>query len=287
MTARRAAPAAQTFTAPLLAWYQGARRDLPWRRTRDPYRLLVSEVMLQQTQAARVVDRYEAFLARFPTARALAGAPPGDVLAAWSGLGYNRRALTLQRAAQVVAREGWPADAAGLRRLPGVGAYTAAAVASFAWDEPVAAIDTNVRRVLARVDRRRRPPAALARRVARLLPPERAAAFNQAMMELGATVCTPRAARCPSCPVAATCRSRGLADPPAWRRTAPQPRFLDTDRYLRGRIVAGLVAGEPPAPDGVDAARLERVVAGLERDGLVIRRAGRLRLPRSGELPIL
>src|ERR1700704_6553728 len=154
----------------LLRWYADHGRDLPWRGTRDPYRVLVSEVMLQQTQAARVVPYLERFLARFPDERALAAAPTADILAAWSGLGYNRRALALQRAARIVAREGWPRDEAGLRRLPGVGPYTAAAVASFAFGAHVPAVDTNARRVIERLDRRRRPPAALLRRAAALLP---------------------------------------------------------------------------------------------------------------------
>src|SRR3954453_19281064 len=131
--------------AGLLAWYERMRRPLPWRTTRDPYALLVSEVMLQQTQALRVVPYYERWLARFPTADALAAATPRDVLAAWSGLGYNRRALALRAAAARVAERGCPDD---LTELPGVGPYTAAAVGSFAWDRQVAAVDTNVRRVL-------------------------------------------------------------------------------------------------------------------------------------------
>ena len=138
----------------LLDWYDRVRRPLPWRSTRDPYALLVSEVMLQQTQAARVVPYYEAFLERFPTPAALAAAPTADVLAAWSGLGYNRRALALQAAARVVTERGWPDD---LSELPGVGPYTAAAVGSFAWDRQEAAVDTNVRRVRRRRSRSGRP----------------------------------------------------------------------------------------------------------------------------------
>ena len=136
--------------AALLDWYERVRRPLPWRETRDPYALLVSEVMLQQTQAARVVPYYERFLAAFPDASALAAAEPAAVLALWSGLGYNRRALALQRAATWVAEHGWPPDAAGLQALPGVGPYTAAAVASFAFGEHVATVDTNWRRVAQR-----------------------------------------------------------------------------------------------------------------------------------------
>src|SRR4051812_19874274 len=184
-------------TAALLDWYARVRRPLPWRATRDPYALLVSEVMLQQTQAARVVPYYEAFLARFPDPAALAAAPPRDVLAAWSGLGYNRRALALQQAARHVARHGWPED---LTALPGVGPYTAAAVASFAWDRQQAAVDTNVRRVLERFDGILRRPQPLAARAQELVPRGEAAAFNQAMMELGATVCRPRVPRCDACP---------------------------------------------------------------------------------------
>ncbi len=155
-------------TDALLDWYGRVRRPLPWRRTRDPYALLVSEVMLQQTQAARVVPYFEAFLERFPDAQALAAAAPRDVLAAWSGLGYNRRALALQAAAKAVAAGGWPDD---LTDLPGVGAYTAAAVGSFAWDRQAAAVDTNVRRVIERFDGVQRRPVPLARRATRSCPP--------------------------------------------------------------------------------------------------------------------
>jgi len=254
-------------SADLLRWYAAAARPLPWRATRDPYALLVSEVMLQQTQAARVAPRYEAFLARFPDVAALAAAPARDVLEEWSGLGYNRRALALQAAARHVVEHGWPED---LETLPGVGAYTAAAVASFAWDAQRAAVDVNVARVIARWDGRDRTPRALADRAAMLLPPGRAATWNQAMMELGATVCTARTARCGSCPVAAHCASAGA--PPAPRRAArPRPRFEETDRFARGRVVAALLAGDPlPA---FPAERLERALAGLAADGLVVRDA--------------
>jgi A/G-specific adenine glycosylase len=246
----------------LLRWYARVKRPLPWRETRDPYALLVSEVMLQQTQAARVVPYYEAFLERFPDPAALAAAPPADVLEAWSGLGYNRRALALQAAAREVAANGWPAD---LARLPGVGPYTAAAVASFAWDRQTAAVDTNVKRVLERHDGIRRRPKALAERAESLVPPGRAATFNQAMMELGATVCRPRVPRCEHCPVGTSC-ARDLAVAP--RRRGAE-RFEDTDRWARGRIVAALIAGdELPA---LEPQRRDRALAGLERDGLIVR----------------
>jgi A/G-specific adenine glycosylase len=187
------------------------------------------------------------------------------VLAAWSGLGYNRRALALQGAARVVAEHGWPG---ALEELPGVGPYTAAAVASFAWDAQVAAVDTNVRRVIARWDGRERTPRALAARAEALLPAGRAAEWNQALMELGATVCTPRAPRCDACPVRTGCSGPGgpMTERPARRAE----RFEDSDRWARGRIVAALVAGGPP-PEGLDPARRERALSGLERDGLIVR----------------
>jgi A/G-specific adenine glycosylase len=255
--------------AAVLAWYDRSGRDLPWRRTRDPYAILVSEVMAQQTQVGRVVAYYERWLARWPTPAALAAARPAEVLAAWVGLGYNRRALRLREAAAIVARDGWPRTAAGLRALPGVGAYTAAAVASFAFGEPVAAVDTNVRRVAARlrVDPRD------------LLPRGRHADWNQAAMELGAVFCTARSPRCDGCPAGPWCPSRGsVADAPRAARASGE-RFEDSDRWLRGRIVAALAAGEG-LPNAIAPARLERALAALERDGLVERDGSRVRLPR-------
>jgi A/G-specific adenine glycosylase len=263
----------------ILAWYAAVRRDLPWRRTSDPYRVLVSEVMLQQTQVARVVPYYEAWLERFPAERALAEAPAADVLRMWSGLGYNRRALALQAACAAVVRDGWPRTVDGLLRLPGVGPYTAAAVASFAFGVQAAAVDTNVRRVIERLDRRRRREPELARRAAALVPAERAADWNQALMELGATVCTARAPACETCP-AASCRSHGrpAIAPTARRGASERVRFEETDRYVRGRVVAALAAGEG-LPGGFAPERLERALAGLERDGLVVREGGAVRLP--------
>lgn len=237
----------------LLRWYERERRDLPWRRTRDPYAILVSEVMLQQTQVARVVPRYEAWLARWPTAAALAEASLEDVLREWVGLGYNRRAVRLWEAAGVVARSGWPER---LEDLPGVGPYTAAAVGSFAFDRQEVAVDTNVRRVFARLGRALVPP------------PGRAADFNQATMELGATVCTARAPRCGVCPLREGCL--GL-EAPALRR--PSERFEDSNRWVRGRVVAALAAGEG-LPEGVAPERLEHALHGLVRDGLIRRVAG-------------
>ncbi len=242
----------------LLSWYERSRRELPWRRTRDPYAILVSEVMLQQTQVARVVPRYEAWLARWPTARALAAAPLTEVLREWVGLGYNRRAVRLWEAARVVARDGWPER---LQDLPGVGPYTAAAVGSFAFDRQEVALDTNARRVFARLG------------AALVPPPGRAADFNQATMELGATVCTARAPRCGVCPL-----REGCPGPAASERARPRPagareRFEDSNRWVRGRVVAALAAGEG-LPTGIATERLEPALQGLLRDGLIRRAAG-------------
>jgi A/G-specific adenine glycosylase len=237
----------------LLRWYGRERRDLPWRRTRDPYAILVSEVMLQQTQVARVVPRYEAWLARWPTVASLAAASLEDVLREWVGLGYNRRAVRLWEAARLVARDGWPER---LQDLPGVGPYTAAAVGSFAFGRQEVALDTNARRVFARLGAPLAPP------------PGRAAELNQATMELGATVCTARAPRCGECPLRTGCDGPGAAVAPRRARE----RFEDSNRWVRGRVVAALAAGEG-VPRDVAAERLEPALQGLLRDGL-IRRTG-------------
>lgn len=236
----------------LLEWYGRVARDLPWRRTTDPYAILVSEVMLQQTHVARVIDRYEAWLTRWPTVEALAAAPLADVLTEWVGLGYNRRAKALWEAVRVVAVDGWPED---LTQLPGVGPYTAAAVGSFAFGRAELAIDTNARRVYARWG---------------TTPARGSAALNQAVMELGATVCRAHVALCDECPVR-DCASRGLeVERPARRARV---RFEDTDRYARGRVLAAL-AGREPWPDFLDQERLDRAVDGLVADGLARREGG-------------
>ena len=200
---------AESFRRRLLAWYRTAARDLPWRLTRDPYRVLVSEFMLQQTQVSRVLDFYDRFLRRYPSVEALARARPAAVREAWDGLGSYRRAANLhQLAKEVVRRHAGvvPADLAELLRLPGVGPYTAGAVATFAYEQPVAAVDTNVARVLCRVFGCR--TARTTRTMAQRLQPKRgksAWSFNQAVMELGALVCTARAPKCPQCPVNRLC----------------------------------------------------------------------------------
>ncbi|HET6508611.1 MAG TPA: A/G-specific adenine glycosylase [Baekduia sp.] len=251
-----------TFADTLLEWYAREARDLPWRRTRDPYAILVSEVMLQQTQVARVVPRWEAWLERWPTAAALAAAPVPEVLAAWVGLGYNRRALRLREACAVVARDGWPED---LRELPGIGPYTAAAVGAFAFGRPELPVDTNVRRVLERTG----------------FDPGDAPSpdVGQALMELGAVVCRARDAACEACPVAGACASAGrVVIAPRGAAGTKRERFEDSNRWVRGRIVEALATGAP-LPDGIELGRLERAIESLVADGLVRRDAKGLSLP--------
>jgi A/G-specific adenine glycosylase len=215
----------------LLAWYEANRRELPWRRTRDPYAIWVSEIMLQQTRVAAVIDRYEAFLSNFPNVRALAEAPEQEVLALWSGLGYYRRARMLHKAARMVAFEmggRMPESADGLRELPGIGAYTSAAIASIAYGEPVAVVDGNVERVVQRLagwgSESTAGQAMLARKTEdfanAILDPRRAGDFNQAMMELGATVCLPRNPQCLTCPIREFCETRGEHPTPVLREAS-------------------------------------------------------------------
>jgi A/G-specific adenine glycosylase len=205
----------------LLEWYAGSRRDLPWRRNLDPYSIWVSEIMLQQTRVAVVVERYQAFLERFPSLLSLALAPEQDVLAEWSGLGYYRRARMLHKAAQYVASHydgSLPVSSEKLRLLPGIGAYTAAAIASIAHGEPIAVVDGNVERVLCRLEgweavSRKGGGAAVRRRVeelaGRLMDPAQPGNSNQALMELGAMVCVPRKPHCKGCPLNRDCATRG------------------------------------------------------------------------------
>jgi A/G-specific adenine glycosylase len=196
-----------SFTRKLLAWYKRNARVLPWRKTRNPYAILVSEFMLQQTQVSRVLDYYPRFLKRFPTIGSLARSKPKAVMEAWDGLGYYARARNLHQLAKQVAETGnrIPDDPVELRTLPGVGRYTAGAVACFAYEKPVAAVDTNVRRVLERAFGSKD----VWKLAENLVPKngERAWRFNQALMELGALVCTARSPKCPECPVRSDCRA--------------------------------------------------------------------------------
>ncbi|MFC4427855.1 A/G-specific adenine glycosylase [Deinococcus navajonensis] len=213
--------------AALLAWFDASGRDLPWRAgiegRRDPYRVWVAEVLLQQTQVSRGLGYYERFLDAFPTVQVLAQAPLEAVLKAWEGCGYYARARHLHRAAQQVAAQGFPTSYAGWRALPGVGPYTAAAIASLAFGEARAVNDGNVRRVLARLGAQTRPSDTWVQAQAdALLDPERPGAWNEALMDLGATVCTPRAPRCAACPVAAFCQAFAQGQPTAF--PAPKVR---------------------------------------------------------------
>lgn len=288
----------------ILAWYRRGHRDLPWRGTSDPYAVLVSEMMLQQTQASRVAARYPAFMARFPDVKALASASHADVLAEWSGLGYNRRALSLHRAASTVAEAGWPTDLDGLRRLPGVGAYTARAVGSLAFGWRVGAVDTNVRRWLVRRFDLQADGAGSASAIQRLAdtlaalgggsPQDETAAWTHASMELGAVVCRARQPSCDACPVATGCPARGAARRVPVKRQSP---FRGSRRAYRGALLQALasapdhsiarrempVALADAAPagtlgDAFDPRLARRATEDLARDGLAHLDGDRLRL---------
>jgi A/G-specific adenine glycosylase len=282
--------------ARVLDWFGRAGRGLPWRATRDPYRVLVAEVLAQQTQAARAAAAWPRFLERFPDVAALAAATPAEVLRAWQGLGYNRRALALRATARaVVERGGWPDTVEGLAGLPGVGAYTARAVACFALGLEVAPVDTNVARVLARAlagsDPSELGPAARQRLADAAMPPGRAWEWSSALMDVGALHCRPRP-RCQGCPLEPRCRWRALGPAAPTPRPRAQAPFRTSDRRWRGAVVRALAG----AADGLEVGALaEEVDAGgagrgegwfegllsrLEDEGLIARSPdGRLHLP--------
>lgn len=277
-----------------MRWYRASgRHDLPWRLTRDPYAVLVSEVMLQQTQVERVLPYYDAWLERWPDFAALAAAPVAEVIRAWRGLGYNRRALSLHRLAIAVVgqHEGeLPTDARALLALPGIGEYTASAVRCFARGEQVRVADTNISRVVARAilgaaSQRDVPARALAETLDSLLPARNARDHNLALMDLGALVCTARSPACAACPLEATCAWRAAGHPAATSTARPTPRFETTARYARGRIIDAL--REAPAATHELTAMLpvphhERVATylhALQRDGLIREESGAWQLP--------
>ena len=253
----------------LISWYDENRRNLPWRAVNAPYAIWVSEIMLQQTRVAVVVDRYKAFMERFPTLADLARASEQDVLALWSGLGYYRRARMLHKAAQFVTDHlggVFPATSGELRKLPGIGSYTAAAIASIAYNEPVAVVDGNVERVLCRIagwgEGGRASATALRKKIenraAQLIDTDRPGDFNQAMMELGATLCMPRNPQCKACPVSAHCQTRGE------HKTTPRQRMLSrevgyalsvrtsiTPRKSRGTAAREVLLEQRPASNSV------------------------------------
>ncbi len=309
----------------LLDWYRTNARELPWRRTRDPYRILVSEVMLQQTQVDRVIPKYQEFLRHFPTIDALAAAPTADVIRVWSGLGYNRRAINLQRTAQaVVARHAcaMPEDLAALQALPGIGPYTAGAIACFAYEQDVGFLDTNIRRVLHRLffgpelPDERATMRELRDWATQIVPPGQGYQWNQALMELGAVQCTARKPACLTCPLAVHCRAYPqiqalLAGHRDGTRRNREERFEGSNRYYRGRVVEtlrGLNDDEtldltslgPKVREDFSGAHLNwlaGIVDGLRQDGLAEiaeDSAGydatdpalvRVRLPRSRSAP--
>jgi A/G-specific adenine glycosylase len=232
--------------AALSAWFRENARDLPWRKTRDPYAILVSEVMLQQTQVERVLPRWHAWLERWPTVASLAAASGADVIVEWQGLGYNRRAINLHRAARHVAAHGWPED---LTALPGVGPYTAAAVGNFAFGRDVLPVDTNVRRIQERTG------------------VQFDGSCTQALFDLGATICLARIPRCDVCPLASLCPSRGRRYEPLRK----QARFEGSFRQRRATVLRAVAAGAQP--DDEDA------LVSLERDGLVVLADGVASLP--------
>ncbi|HEX3428614.1 MAG TPA: A/G-specific adenine glycosylase [Candidatus Limnocylindrales bacterium] len=272
--------------AAVLAWFDDRGRALSFRASRDPYAILVSEVMAHQTQIARVAEAWPRFLERFPTVSALAAASPADVLRVWRGMGYDRRALNLHRGARVIVVEHGgqvPRDLPSLERLPGIGPYTARAVASIAFGAPVGAVDTNVRRVLGRalggadgLSRAELQTAADAS-----VDPDRSADWTHALMDVGATVCRPARPRCDECPLRAWCRYAAQAAKPGVARARlptpmPSPPFQATSRWLRGRLVDRLREAAGPAwieigvPIGDhDAVAIDRALAALARDGIV------------------
>jgi A/G-specific adenine glycosylase len=280
----------------LLTWFAAHARDLPWRQTRDPYAILVSEVMLQQTQVDRVLPYYERFLERFPTVRALAEAPTAEVIRIWAGLGYNRRAVNLQRAARSVIDDYdgvFPSSPDALRKLPGVGAYTAGAIAAFAFEQDVAFLDTNMRRVVGRLafgsdETAETAVAAVARE---LVPAGQGWVWNQALIEFGALQCTARRPACIICPLSEVCAAyptmqSAIAAKRVKSRSITPEKFESTSRYYRGRVVEllrqlpaedeegfeltqlGAQVREGFAPG--DLPWLRNLVEGLQRDGLVV-----------------
>jgi A/G-specific adenine glycosylase len=266
----------------VLAWFDANGRIFAIREARDPYAILVSEVMAQQTQIGRAQEYWTRWMATFPTCEALAAASPADVLRAWAGLGYNRRAINLQRAARVIVAEHagrLPETVEELELLPGVGPYTARAVAAIAFGAPVTAVDTNVRRVLSRLSRPDGavPPAELQALGDGLVPPDRPAAWTQALMDIGATFCRSRRPACGDCPVRAWCQFAAAGDGETLvRRSRPRVPFALTSRWLRGRILAQLRDADGSTwtlfPDAIgehDSGAVSAALVAMAREGLV------------------
>ncbi len=273
---------------PVLAWGMPRLRDLPWRHSRDPWAILVSEVMLQQTQVVRVIPKWHAFLERFPTTADCAAASLGDVLRLWQGLGYPRRARNLHAAASEVERLGaFPNTLDGLRALPGVGAYTARALLAFAYEADAAVVDTNIARVFARHAGRRLTPREVQSHADASLPSGESWEWNQCLMDLGAVVCRPASPDCAGCPLARTCAWRDVGDDPAVGSAGvsrTQARFEGSDRQARGRLMKAL--GNAPLRHDAAASLMARspqraaeLVDDLVQEGLIVADGGVLRLP--------
>ncbi len=263
----------------LLDWFTTNGRRLPWRGTRDPYVILVSEVMLQQTQVDRVIPFFERFLEQFPTVAVLAAAPLREVLTAWSGLGYNSRAHRLHQAAVEIDESGWPGGVQELAALPGIGPYTARALASFSLGLDVVPIDTNIRRVLSRWHGEPLDAAALQTIAEADAGESDTSAWTQAVMDLGAALCRPRSPRCDACPVSSWC-----AGPDAYVPPHPQSRFEGSGRQLRGAIIRRLVTS-PTTPENLAATTgfpltsVHDALDNLASEGLVEANGNQFRLP--------
>lgn len=260
----------------LLSWYQKAQRDLPWRKTQDPYAIVLSEVMLQQTQVDRVKPKWENWLLLFPTWTSLARAKTADVLRAWSGLGYNRRALMLQKLAATVEERGsFPQDEESMRDLPGIGPYTAAAVAAFAFRiKGSAPVDTNIDRVLRRVFGYHKKDAKALATLAKEVVPTNVASWNHALMDLGASKCVARKPQCETCPLQKICASYPCKGDDIVK--VKQKKFEGSDRMYRGRLLKVLHKNSVLRRNDVekeiglsDETRLQRILAGLTKDGFI------------------
>ena len=262
-------------TRALLDWYRENRRDLPWRESSDPWSILVSEVMSQQTQISRVVPVWEAFMERYPTPADLARGDRAELITLWAGLGYQRRAINLQRAARVIEESGWPTEMAGLLELPGVGPYTAAAVASFAFGEAVPAVDTNLKRILSRWHGTPLSGSALNDVAVAEMPVHLPADWAQALMDLGATICRPRNPACEECPVEEWCIDPGVYEPPP-----RQSAYDGSVRQARAAVLRtiardGALSLESLAErSGLERSRLEPAIASLVAEGTVQRAGG-------------
>lgn len=275
----------------LLKWGSDTLRDLPWRRTRDPWQVLVSEVMLQQTSVARVLPKYEAFISEFPTPAALANAPLGAALRLWSGLGYPRRCRNLHDTARVIVDSyhgKFPSDIDELMSLPGVGQYTSRAVLAFAFEHDVAVVDTNVSRVLSRLEGRAMKAKELQVLADALVPNGLGWEWNQVMMDFGARHCTARAPLCAQCPVRRQCRWKAVGEDPApgsAGASKPQGRFEGSDRQARGRAIRAVADGSHSLAHIAremalaDSSRAEALVAALVAEGLLARHGDRITLP--------